>query len=119
RGFTSGAADTYAIDVEGSNGVKVFVSDTTISNNTRGIGAAPPGTTTATVFLDNVKIDNNLTGIEATPRGTIWMNKSVVTENRTGVLIRSGGIVNSFRNNVVSANTNADVSGTLTAVGLK
>jgi hypothetical protein len=121
RGFGNSGADTYAIDVDNTAGnTKVFVSDTTISNNLRGIGVFPGAGQTATVALDNVKVDNNFLGIRTGNGATVWMNNSVVTENRTGLRADGTSVVNSFGNNVISGNITEDTTGNpLTNVALK
>ena len=117
RGFTEDTADTYGITVENSGTTRVFVSDSTISNNLRGIRLRPAPNGTSIVTLDNVKVEKNNTGIvlRKTTGATseMWLNNSVITNNSTGLSVASGTTLNSFGNNVI-ANNNTDGAPTAT-----
>jgi hypothetical protein len=107
RGFLSNQAANYAIDVENAaGGVKVHVSDSTITNNLRGVGVNPTGTGTATVALDKVTIEQNSTGVRAGNGATVWLNNSVITNNSSGVSAVGTAVANSFHNNFISGNIN-------------
>jgi hypothetical protein len=120
RGFSSNQPANYAIDVENSAGmVKVHVSDSTITNNLRGVGVNPTGMGTATVVLDNVTIEKNSTGVRAGNGATVWLNNSVITNNTAGVSAVGTAVANSLKNNFISGNTNDVPDNALTPVNPK
>jgi parallel beta helix pectate lyase-like protein len=109
RGFLGNSSSTNgAIEIIPSNTApKVVISDCTISNNNRGIVAAPSATGSTTVVVNRVVAFRNL-GPTIRPIGaaaTLWLNDSVITGNATGLAPASGGVLHSLGNNVVENNT--------------
>jgi len=90
---------TTGVNVQPNSGVKVYVQNSTIRNNTTGVlnGAA---SIPSTVELDHVVLDSNATNIK--------MNASTATMMLTGNTITGGvGIANTVGATVISFGNNA------------
>ncbi|MGA7385340.1 MAG: right-handed parallel beta-helix repeat-containing protein [Methylocella sp.] len=100
------------INVAPSGSAAGVLRQVTTNANNNGILAS--GTLTITVN-DSLSFANNF-GIESnSATTTVYLSRSTVTGNGTGVF-NNGGTIFTFVNNVISANTTANVSGTLTPV---
>jgi hypothetical protein len=87
--------------------IAVFVSDCTISDNTRGVANVPAGGT-ATVVLDRVIVQNNTNaGVLATgASASNTLTNSTVSGNNVGLKVTGGTIVSLGNNTVLNNVTN-------------
>jgi hypothetical protein len=94
---------TAGIEIKGGGTKRVFVSDSTIANNTNGVWARGGGTNF--VFLDRVTVEGNENGVRANGSGArIRLNNSTITGNDRGIVAAGGGRLISFGNNVINHN---------------
>lgn len=126
------------IDFSPSSNVDLFVKDTMISNNSGGILVAPAAGgrvslsnvrldqnavfgltvskasgTFAAVTIEDSNIEKSVVGLRAIGASAfIALSDSVVTNNSTGLLVQSGGKINSAGNNMITLN---NVNGVPTA----
>lgn len=104
RGFQAGSAGV-GVSIESSADSRVFISNTAISKNLRGIVVKPAAG--AAVFLDRVQaIENANAGITADgAKAVVRLNQSTVAANGTGLTALNGGQILSFGNNAIAGNT--------------
>ena len=91
----------------GTGGITVVVDDSNFVSNPTGISTLRNGgTTTAAMLVNGSRIANNSTvGITASGgQNTIRVRNSIITGNTLGVSPVSGGLINSFGNNVLVGN---------------
>jgi hypothetical protein len=72
-------------------------------------GAGVEINNTTGTFANQVNASNNQNGFSVS--GTLSLTRSIVAANKTGVLIASGGTVNTYGDNAINFNDVADVSG--------
>jgi len=82
------------------------------ANNNDHYGVATAGNDGSTTIANSVISNNGLTGLQ-NDVGTVWLAKSVIAGNSTGVVV--SGTVNSYQDNFIG-NNSTPVSGTLTNV---
>ena len=112
RGFqTTGSG----VSVEPSAATRVFISDTTISKNTRGLFVLPGASGSANITLSNVIIENNAAfGIRMNRTATVLMDRSIVSNNDTGLSALGASTIVSMGNNVIeNNNTNGAPNSTI------
>ena len=112
RGFqTTG----WAVSAEPSTALRVFISDTTVTKNRRGIIAAPTGGGSADIVLSNVVVtDNAAGGVRSSGASSILLDRSVITGNATGLSVGGPSSIVSMGNNVIEGNdTNGNPTSTL------
>jgi hypothetical protein len=104
RGFQ--AEPGLAIDITTTVATRVFISNCAISKNGAGIYVRPGTGGSAQVLLDGVQIETNA-GSAVRAEGEpalVWLNRSTITNNGTGLDLASGGTVISFGNNAIAGN---------------
>jgi hypothetical protein len=88
-----------------------------ISGNTFGIGLDKTGGGTASVMVERTNVSENTgNGIQVTGTSTaavLHINNSAIEHNATGVNITAASDVRSYKNNVISQNATANVTGNL------
>ena len=84
----------------------VVVDKSAFTGNASGIVANAPGTTQTTVFLnDSIVSGNSTLGLRAIGTAArIRVANSVITANQTGLVITSGGFINTYGNNRLDGN---------------
>jgi hypothetical protein len=117
---TQVAGNTYGIVAIGSGGTvlaEVRYSSVT-SNVFDGIWAYTGGPTASIVVEHSASVQNGGNGINATGAGGyVSLNDSTVAWNATGLATSSGGLVLSYKNNVIAGNLSPGV--TPVSVGLQ
>jgi hypothetical protein len=103
RGFLS--ENGTGIDIQPRSAAQVFVTNTVVEANTRGVyaksaGAAAP----ASVFLDRSQIVQNTQAGVSADAATILLNTSTLTGNGTAIAMANGGSVASLGNNAIAGN---------------
>jgi hypothetical protein len=112
------------IRVQGNGGlVVVTVVDTVAANNTAlgfQVISAPPGAILAlrNVTASNVSIFGTTVGIQADNQGLVVLGHSLVIGNGTGVLVNSGGFVETYGDNDINRNGTI-VSGSMTPISMQ
>jgi len=104
---TQVASNTYGIVANGSSGMAlVEVRYSTIASNAiNGIWAYTTGSTASIVVEHSASVQNGGSGIIAQGAGAyVSLNDSTVDWNATGLNTVGGGIVLSYRNNVIAGN---------------
>jgi hypothetical protein len=104
RGFRA-APDGNGINIIPSSGnIKVLITNTSLTFNTRGVLVQGSGAGTAEVLLDHVNINNVTRGVDAGPNATVRLSNSVITGASSAIITRAGGQVFSFGNNTIAGN---------------
>jgi hypothetical protein len=112
RGFSTGAPDGNAILFSPSTLAKLYVTNSTVSENGVGIEVKPSGAGGAQVFIDGVHAANNVTGIRGNGTGTTGeinvsvKNSEAAGNTAAGFNATSSGaqVTQLMLNQVVSAN---------------
>ena len=93
----------YAVDAE--DGATVTVTNSNLSNSSRGVQANSVSAVGAVVNLDGVTIANNSTfGIVAAGISTVRLANSALYNNFNGMKVAPTGSVQSFGNNRIGTN---------------
>jgi hypothetical protein len=117
RNFLASSASAAAIRVAPTATSNVFVSDCTLSNNTRGVLVVPSGATKASVALNNVVVERstNTAIISNGANAKVFLNNSTIAGNTSGLSTSAGGQIISFGNNAI---LNNDTDGAVTSTVL-
>ena len=110
---TQVVGNTHGIFADGSHGMAlVEVKDSTIADNTlNGIWAYTTGSTANIIVEHSVSVRNGSNGIYATGAGAyVSLNYSTVAWNATGLATSTGGLVLTFKNNVIGGNVSDGVT---------
>jgi hypothetical protein len=105
--------NTYGIVANGSAGTAlVEVRYSTIANSALdGIWAYTVGSTASIVLAHSSSVRNGGSGINATGANAyVSLNDSTVAWNATGLTTSNGGVILSYKNNVIGGNPNPGVT---------
>jgi Right handed beta helix region len=94
-------------------GVKATLNRITANHNQFGVGIA--GSTSDVTIANSVLSNNSNIGMATANGAVVWLSKTVISGNTTGVSTAQGGTVNSYGDNYIRDNT-TPVSGSLTPV---
>jgi nitrous oxidase accessory protein NosD len=101
-GFTQNAIDASATNA----GLQLFVKDTIVRNNTRGIFVG--GTVNAT--LDNVRVQQSGFGVRAVNNADVIVRNSVIAGNNTGLAaVATAGLVTLMSENTATVNNGTGI----------
>ena len=109
RGFNA-AASGHGILINGANKATVTVENTLIFNNNVGVSVISPGLNGAVRVYNSQIIANTAAGIRVSGAGNRAQISNVVIDRSVKSLeILSGGVINSFGDNILTAPTDAPV----------
>jgi hypothetical protein len=94
------------VAISSSGAITMSVRDSTVANNTQN-GITTVATSLINLIIDRATISNNL-GIGLSvgnAQSGIRIGSSLVTGNGTGVAVSGGGILRSYKNNMINGNT--------------
>jgi len=96
---------TAGIHIKGSNGSRVYISDSTISGSDIGV-FLQAGDKSVQVFLDRVTVNLNVSaGIRSHGnKAAVRISNSSITDNGIGIRATQGGKLLSFGNNAIHGN---------------
>jgi hypothetical protein len=101
----------FGIVADGTSGgfIRGIVSDSFVTNNrNNGITVSTSGTSIV-LTVDNTKVSGNNFGlVVAGTNGGMLVGRSVINGNATGLSSASGGVLLSYKDNRLNANTTTD-----------
>jgi hypothetical protein len=114
--MTSNQAEGLNVFSGTQQAVDVTVSDSVSAGNHDGISAESLGASANITVRNSTIINNSDAGLLAAFSGAdIWITRSTITANATGLLAESGGAVMTFGDNDIFGNTSAGSTPTATA----
>jgi hypothetical protein len=109
RGFNA-AGTGNGILINGTNKIALTVENTFIFNNNVGVAVTSPGLNGSARIYNSQLIKNVTAGIQVTGVGnTAQLSNVVIDRSAKSLDILSGGVVNSFGDNILTAPTDAPV----------